>query len=221
MRRTLSVLSVFRIITPDFLSVSKHSFLYELKNLFLSYYQRGSTLNGNTTRISYKKMKTGHLSRIKNLLTTHSIAFITGWWGVRILWKRQELYARIFSDFFDGLSVYSVLRQFAESPFLLSTGCKAEPPTGRQWRRFGSSIYYLLITSNAVRRWPERVWFPHGFMPFGSCHLILRRLTPFQAVSLLIAALGGVNQQMRVISLVVHFNQLNIKISAHTGKVFA
>ena len=45
-------------------------------------------------------------------------------------------------------------------------------------------------TSNAVRRWPERVWFPHGFMPFGSCHLILRRLTPFQAVSLLIAAFG-------------------------------
>ena len=221
MRRTLFVLSDSRIITPDFLSVSKYSFLYELKNLFLSYYQRGSTLNGNTTRISYKKMKTGRLSRIKNLLTTHSIAFITGWWGVRILWKRQELYARIFSDFFDGLSVYSVLRQFAESPFLLSTGCKAEPPTGRQWRRFGSSIYYLLITSNAVRRWPERVWFPHGFMPFGSCHLILRRLTPFQAVSLLIAALGGVNQQMRVISLVVHFNQLNIKISAHTGKVFA
>nr|QJS00572.1 hypothetical protein [Klebsiella quasipneumoniae]QQZ45140.1 hypothetical protein [Raoultella ornithinolytica] len=78
MRRTLFVLSDSRIITPDFLSVSKYSFLYELKNLFLSYYQRGSTLNGNTTRISYKKMKTGHLSRIKNLLTTHSIAFITG-----------------------------------------------------------------------------------------------------------------------------------------------
>jgi len=26
---------------------------------------------------------------------------------------------------------------------------------------------------------------------------------------------------MRVISLAIHFNQLNIKISAHTGKVFA
>jgi hypothetical protein len=49
----------------------------------------------------------------------------------------------------------------------------------------------------------------------------LATANPFQAVSLLIAALGGVNQQMRVISLVVHFNQLNIKISAHTGKVFA